>query len=100
MEQPFNKKDSYNPPTEYDTSKVYIIRIELEEDYHTMGMLYKIVFRGTLENLKNTDLLIEQAQQHLKHENLTGFKALFPWEPPTDKGDMSERTVVYRQFTI
>lgn len=100
MEQPFNKKDSYNPPTEYDTSKVYITRIELEDSYEKLGLLYKIVFRGSMENLKNTALLKSQAEQHLKHENLTGFNPYWPWPAPVDKGNMSERTVIYRQFTI
>ena len=100
MEQPFNKKDSYNQPIEYDTSKVYITRIELEDKYENLGLLYKIVFRGSMENLKNTELLKSQADQHLKHENLTGFNPLWPWPAPVDKGNRSERTVIYRQFTI
>lgn len=100
MKTVFNKKEAYNPPTEYDTSKVYIIRIELEDNYSNGGLLYKIVFRGSPENLANTGLLMSQAEQHLKHENLTGFEPYFPWPKPEDNKDLSERTVIYRQSTL
>ncbi len=100
MEQKFNKNDSYNPPTEYDTSKVYIVRIEQEHKPSVVGLLYTIVFRGKPEDLNNTKLLLDQAQLHLKHENLTGFQPYFPWPPVEDMGNMSERKCIYRQITL
>lgn len=95
-----NKTDSYNPPTEYDTSKVFITRLEFDKEPDRQGILYKIVFRGSLKDLANTQMLMEQSQLHLKHENLTGFKPVFPWPPAEDHGDLSERTCTFKQITL
>ena len=95
-----NKLSTYNSPTEYDTSKVFITRLEFDRDPNRMGILYRIIFRGSLEDLANTKMLMEQVQLHLKHENLQGFKPLFPWPPAEDHGDLSERTCTYRQTTL
>ena len=97
---PIKKTDAYNPPTEYDTSKIFIVRIEQERKTNYPGVFYKIVFRGDLDSLKDLKLLEEQADVHLKHENLTGFKPKFPWPPVDEKGNMSERTCIYYQATL
>lgn len=94
------KTDAYNPPTEYDTSKVYIVRIEIVYDIHDIGVVYKIIFHGKPEDLKNTQMLLEQSELHLKHENLTGFKPRFPWDPPVIKGNIAERTCSFIQYTL
>lgn len=94
------KINTYNSPTEYDTSKVFITRLEFDRDPAKAGLLYRIVFRGSLVDLSDTGLLLEQAQLHLKHENLTGFKPEFPWPPAEDHGDLSERICSFRQTTL
>lgn len=98
--KPIKKTDTYNPPTEYDTSKVFIIRIEQGRQPGKPGVFYKIVFRGKPEDLANDYLLMEQADVHLRHENLTGFTPVLPWEGVVDLGDMSERTCTFRQITL
>lgn len=98
--KPIKKTDTYNPPTEYDTSKVFIIRIEQGRQPGKPGVFYNIVFRGKPEYLADDDLLMEQANVHLRHENLTGFTPVWPWNPVVDLGDMSERTCTFRQITL
>lgn len=100
MNTKISKADSYNPPTEYDTSKIYITRIEIKNSPESLGILYNIVFRGSLKDLANTKMLMEQSEVHLKHENLTGFKPYFPWPPAEDHGELSERTCIYRMITL
>lgn len=98
--KPIKKTDTYNPPTEYDTSRVFIIRIEQGRQPGKPGVYYKIVFRGKPEDLQNIQLLLDQSWIHLKHENLTGFDPVFPWDDIIDLGDMSERTCTFRQITL
>lgn len=98
--QQIKKTDTYNPPTEYDTSKVFIIRIEQGRIPGKPGVFYSIVFRGNPDDLENEDLLMEQANVHLRHENLTGFSPVLPWEDVVLQGDMSERTCTFRQITL
>ena len=98
--RPIKKTDTYNPPTEYDTSKVFIVRVEQGRRPNRPGLFYSITFRGDIDSLNNTQLLEEQAAIHLKHENLTGFRPEFPWDPVEECGDMSERTCTYYQATL
>ena len=98
--KPIKKTDTYNPPTEYDTSKVFIVRIEQGRKPGYPGLFYKITFRGDIDSLNNDKILEEQANVHLKHENLTGFKPKLPWPPVDENGSMSERTCVYYQATL
>ena len=98
--QPIKKTEAYNPPTEYDTRKVFIVRIEQRRIPGKPGVFYSIVFRGSPEDLANDDLLMEQANAHLRHENLTGFSPVLPWEEAELMGNMSERTCTFRQITL
>ena len=94
------KTDTYNPPTEYDTSKVFIVRIEQKRKLGHPGIFYEITFRGSIEDLNDITHLREQADIHLKHENLTGFRPKFPWPDVDANGSMSERTCIYYQATL
>lgn len=71
MDKP-DKPSVYNAPTQYDTDKIKIIRIEMRKEGTTSK--YKIVFQGTPEDLKDVQLIQQQSEIHIKHENLTGFR--------------------------